>query len=92
MEDTVYCKAMCGNNIHKECFNQWARSKRQEGAEVTCGSNLCFVWLITVYCRTKWDDGKKGDVAVGDELTGEEGYMNLGKMIGASSERGMTNF
>lgn len=44
-----------------------------------------------MYCRTKWDDGKKGNVAVGDELTGEEGYMNLGKMVGASSVRGMTN-
>ena len=46
LADTVYCKAMCGNNIHKECFNQWAQSK--SGYEVTC-----------VYCRTKWDD--KGD-------------------------------
>ena len=43
-----------------------------------------------MYCRTKWDDGKKGNVTVGDESTGEEGYMNLGKMIGASSVRGMT--
>jgi len=42
-----------------------------------------------VYCRTKWDDGKKGNVAVGDESNGEEGYMNLGKMIGASAVRGI---
>lgn len=38
LQDTVFCKAMCGNNIHKECFDQWARSKRQEGVEVTCGT------------------------------------------------------
>jgi hypothetical protein len=38
VEATVFCKAMCGNNIHKECFNQWARSKRQEMTEVTCGT------------------------------------------------------
>ena len=42
-----------------------------------------------MYCRTKWDDGKKGNGAGGDESTGEEGYMNLGKMIGASAVRGM---
>ena len=42
LHDTVFCKAMCGNNIHKECFNQWARSKRQEHVEVTCGTSpLC---------------------------------------------------
>jgi hypothetical protein len=38
LEDTVYCRAMCGNNLHKECFNQWARSKRQEVVQVTCGN------------------------------------------------------
>jgi len=37
--DTIYCKAMCGNNFHKECFNQWAKSKRQERLRVTCGKN-----------------------------------------------------
>jgi len=41
-----------------------------------------------VYCRTKWDDGKKGNAGV-DESTGEEGYMNLGEMVGASAVRGM---
>jgi len=87
LEDTVFCKAMCGNNIHKECFNQWARIKRQEGSEITCGIPLPFgIELTVVYCRTRWDDGK-GTSKGGDEA-GEEGYLNLGKMIGASPVRG----
>ena len=42
--------------------------------------------LTVVYCRTRWDDGK-GKAKAGEEA-GEEGYMNLGKMIGASPVRG----
>ncbi|KAI7895090.1 uncharacterized protein EV154DRAFT_414165 [Mucor mucedo] len=34
-----FCKT-CGNNVHKECFQTWARSK---GSNVSC-----------VYCRAKW--------------------------------------
>lgn len=26
-EDIVWCRAACGNNIHKTCFDQWARLK-----------------------------------------------------------------
>jgi hypothetical protein len=44
--------------------------------------------LTVVYCRTRWDDGKEKS-KVGEEA-GEEGYMNLGKMIGASPVRGTT--
>ena len=38
LDETVFCVAMCGNNIHKQCFDQWARSKRHDGAAVTCGN------------------------------------------------------
>ena len=33
-EEIVWCKAMCGNNIHKRCFEQWAKSQR--GSQVKC--------------------------------------------------------
>jgi len=26
-EDIIWCKAACGQNIHRSCFEQWARSK-----------------------------------------------------------------
>lgn len=40
-EETVWCRAACGNNIHKACFDQWARTK---GYNVTCP-----------FCRTRWE-------------------------------------
>jgi hypothetical protein len=42
-----------------------------------------------VYCRTKWDDGKPAGKGKGIEETDEDGYLNLGKLVGASSSRGM---
>lgn len=26
-EEILWCKGACGNNIHRHCFEQWARSK-----------------------------------------------------------------
>lgn len=48
-EDVVFCR-VCGNNVHKDCFMRWSKSKR--AGTVTC-----------VYCRAPWDDegkNKKG--------------------------------
>jgi len=92
MEDTVYCKAMCGNNIHKECFNQWARSKRQEGVDVTCGTCLLLISLTTVYCRSKWDDGNGNGKGRGSDSEVEEGYMNLSKVAGLSPVRDTSTY
>ena len=30
-EDIVWCKAVCGNNIHKKCFEQWAATTSNKG-------------------------------------------------------------
>lgn len=30
-ETLVWCKAACGNNIHKTCFEQWAATTRESG-------------------------------------------------------------
>lgn len=40
---------------------------------------------MKVYCRTKWDDGKGKGKGIDEN---EDGYMNLGKLIGASPVRG----
>eukprot|EP00252_Welwitschia_mirabilis_P020894 TRINITY_DN521_c0_g2_i1.p1 TRINITY_DN521_c0_g2~~TRINITY_DN521_c0_g2_i1.p1 ORF type:complete len:307 (+),score=17.19 TRINITY_DN521_c0_g2_i1:252-1172(+) len=44
-EDVVYCRT-CGNNVHKDCFERWSRSKH--GGPVTC-----------VYCRAPWEKEKE---------------------------------
>ncbi|KAG9239551.1 hypothetical protein BJ875DRAFT_436307 [Amylocarpus encephaloides] len=51
-EELVWCKAACGQNFHKDCFDQWKRSKN--GGTVTC-----------VYCRTPWQDDLPAGAAPG---------------------------
>ncbi|GIL48480.1 hypothetical protein Vafri_4997 [Volvox africanus] len=41
-EAITFCTS-CGNNMHKDCFDRWATSKRSSGQTVTC-----------VYCRAPW--------------------------------------
>ncbi|MDI1487209.1 MAG: hypothetical protein OHK93_006478 [Ramalina farinacea] len=84
-EEIVFCRAACGNNIHAECFEQWAKS--QAGKEVRC-----------VYCRTPWqgdeeqmmricrDKARKGVAGVNGE-----GYVNVASELGLSGARGVQN-
>ncbi|KAJ5133991.1 Bcebp4 [Penicillium atrosanguineum] len=76
-EQTVWCKAACGNNIHKKCFEQWAAASRENG--VRC-----------VYCRTPWEyAGEQIDIkslrASSDCM--HEGYVNVADQFGLSRER-----
>ncbi|KAI9828583.1 MAG: hypothetical protein M1819_006575, partial [Sarea resinae] len=75
-ESIVWCKAACGNNLHKQCFEQWAKSQR--GNVVKC-----------VYCRTpwQWDDGKNLKSILRSGEINEEGYVNVADELGLPSER-----
>ncbi|KAI1137667.1 hypothetical protein F5Y05DRAFT_77241 [Hypoxylon sp. FL0543] len=77
-EDTVYCRATCGQNIHKECFEMWAATKRKSARDrVTCPM-----------CRTAWqgdDDMVKKIQNTG--ITGFDGYVNVADQLGISGER-----
>ncbi|RDW91472.1 RING finger protein Znf1 [Coleophoma crateriformis] len=81
-ESIVWCKAACGNNIHKQCFEQWARSKP--------GATLC------VYCRTPWQsdasaiDVKK--VATQSGRVSDEGYVNVAAELGISGRRDTSSY
>jgi hypothetical protein len=36
-EKIVWCKSACGNNLHKQCFDQWAAASRtSSGAGIRC--------------------------------------------------------
>ncbi|CAG8475192.1 8084_t:CDS:2 [Diversispora eburnea] len=48
-ENLVWCKSGCGNNLHKDCFAQWKKSKSVYD-KVTC-----------VYCRIEWEEEKSGE-------------------------------
>ena len=72
----MWCKAACGNNIHKGCFEQWARS--QKGREVRC-----------VYCRAPWqgDEDSIKDIKAKGKVN-SEGYVNVAAELGLSGTRG----
>lgn len=42
-QNLVWCKAMCGNNLHLECFRLWETSRSHTTQTVTCP-----------HCRSKW--------------------------------------
>lgn len=82
-EDLVWCKAACGQNIHRTCFQQWQRSK--SGQMTKC-----------VYCRSEWKveagdlSGLKGKVKEG--VKNGEGYVNVAGELGMSGERDMSSY
>ncbi|CAG8742719.1 4636_t:CDS:2, partial [Acaulospora morrowiae] len=47
----VWCKSGCGNNIHKECFVKWGKSKGYY-RKITC-----------VYCRVEWKVDADGEMS-----------------------------
>jgi hypothetical protein len=81
-EDIVWCRATCGQNVHKECFEMWAATKRQgkggRQSEVTCP-----------YCRSIWqgDDDMVKKIKKTGPLN-HEGYFNIADQLGISAERG----
>ncbi|KAI2615308.1 hypothetical protein GGR54DRAFT_295071 [Hypoxylon sp. NC1633] len=82
-EDTVYCRATCGQNIHKECLETWAATKRNNGGDkVTCPM-----------CRTPWqgdDDMVKKISNTG--VVGPNGYVNLADQLGISGRRDYSTY
>lgn len=79
-DDIVWCKAACGNNIHKHCFEQWAASQR--GKEVKC-----------VYCRTPWQGDVDLSKNISTEgILNEEGYVNVADQLGLSGQRDYSSY
>ncbi|KAI8352452.1 hypothetical protein EDC96DRAFT_517986 [Choanephora cucurbitarum] len=83
--DTIDFCRVCGNNIHKECFDMWASSK---GSRVTC-----------VYCRSNWytnsnskKSGKKAAYELDSSHVNESGYANFAAELGLTKKRETTSF
>lgn len=79
-EDTVYCRATCGQNIHKECFGMWAATKRQRGARdaITCPM-----------CRSPWQGDEDMVKKIRNTgVPGADGYVNVADQLGISPVRG----
>lgn len=79
-EAIVYCRAGCGNNVHKNCMDSWGKASK---GKVTCP-----------YCRCNWFDtdlsGSKVDLKTA--TMNADGYYNLAPQLGLSGERGMLSW
>ncbi|KAL5380475.1 hypothetical protein DPSP01_007795 [Paraphaeosphaeria sporulosa] len=82
-EAIVYCKAACGNNVHKSCMQSWIIAKGIGRA--TCP-----------YCRAKWEDSDGGSFSGKVDLKSarrtEEGYINIASQLGLSDERDYSSY
>lgn len=71
----VWCRAACGQNMHQECFETWARTKT---GKVTCPM-----------CRSEWQgDEKMVSRVEKNRGTMSEGYVNVAGRLGISTQRG----
>ncbi|KAK2745923.1 hypothetical protein FQN55_005995 [Onygenales sp. PD_40] len=78
-ESIVWCKAACGNNIHKACFDRWAASRA--GEEVRC-----------VYCRTPWAAETSYSKLLTEGTRNAEGYINVAPQMGLSGIRDYSSY
>ena len=79
-EETVWCKATCGQSLHALCWRQYARHK-ESGANWTPAT--------CPYCRSPWQMLGAADNGAGSAArTGPDGYLNLGRLQAASSSVG----
>lgn len=103
-EEIVWCRAACGNNIHKACFEQWAASSRTSGDQVKCvywcdislfstipGIRIFWLILHGFFSRTLWEQehGSMKEVMKSGWVN-DEGYYNVGEELGLPEERGRT--
>lgn len=81
-EEIVFCEAACGNNVHKECFEQWAATKTALRAKVTCP-----------FCRTPWQGNSKAVRKLAKEgNVNAEGYINVASQLGLSGRRDYSSY
>ncbi|GLA34623.1 hypothetical protein AnigIFM63309_008035 [Aspergillus niger] len=81
-EEIVWCRAACGNNIHKTCFQKWAATQQAQG--VRC-----------VYCRSPWQADAANlnlDELVKGASVDSDGYVNVADQIGLSGIRDCSTY
>jgi hypothetical protein len=82
-EVIVYCRASCGNNVHKTCMRSWMAASH---GKATCP-----------YCRAKWEEdtgfeGKLREVDTKGLQRNKDGYVNVGSQLGLSGQRDMSTY
>lgn len=83
-EAIVYCRATCGQNIHKECFDMWAKTKNQSGrGGITCPM-----------CRSEWqvDEEEMLKDIKNKGVVNADGYVNVADQLGISRVRDSSTY
>ncbi|KAL1296827.1 hypothetical protein AAFC00_004452 [Neodothiora populina] len=83
-EAIIWCRAACGNNLHKSCFEQWAASRRGHGDKITCP-----------YCRTVWAGSIDAQAVKNLDKSGavnEDGYVNIAAQLGITGRRDFSSY
>lgn len=85
-EALVWCKAACGQNIHRQCFDMWAATKRETHGPkgITCP-----------YCRSTWEGADDSGVVLANIRRGapnSEGYVNVADQLGISTRRDYSTY
>lgn len=87
-EPTTYCRAVCGQNVHVECFKEWRGASERKGEAVVC-----------MFCRSEWIDGpedgckgKKRKKKVNGSGGHNEGFMNFASEQGMSTQRDTSDY
>ncbi|KAL2198337.1 hypothetical protein P885DRAFT_67535 [Corynascus similis CBS 632.67] len=86
-EPVVWCRAACGQNVHKACFETWAATKRRQahsggGGEVTCP-----------YCRSVWEgDEDMLKTIRKDGKRNADGYVNVASQLGITPHRDYSTY
>ncbi|CAG9988424.1 unnamed protein product [Clonostachys byssicola] len=78
-KSVVWCRAACGQNMHQECFQTWARSKP--------GRPTCPM------CRSVWeeDEGAAKQVSKSQGRL-SEGYVNVANQLGIDGRRDTSTY
>ncbi|EGZ76744.1 hypothetical protein NEUTE2DRAFT_51195 [Neurospora tetrasperma FGSC 2509] len=83
-EEIVWCRAACGQNVHKECFEMWAATKRKQAggskADVTCP-----------YCRSVWEGDDDLIKMIKKGRPTSEGYVNVADQLGISQHSSISS-
>ncbi|KAF2649794.1 hypothetical protein K491DRAFT_566855, partial [Lophiostoma macrostomum CBS 122681] len=81
-EAIVYCRAACGNNIHKQCMQSWIAAK---AGKPTCP-----------YCRAQWEQEDAGELNGKVDMKSakwtDEGYVNIAGQLGLSGQRDYSTY
>jgi hypothetical protein len=83
-DDIVYCKASCGNNVHKACMQSWIKVAVRSKA--TCP-----------YCRATWAteevfNGSLNKIDIKSLEQNEDGYVNVAGQLGLSGQRDYSTY